>query len=143
MTKHFNKLFHEHSSLKEEENELSLGVTKAKEMSFVEITPQQIDRDKKFKSEARIDLMLLKLQQKTIRVAQDEVQDPPQSTDADSLGEISLRNKKNFSEAALHYRQTTAMKNYSRKNRSQNQTLDLFELNHNHDEQSYERVTLN
>ena len=143
MSKHFNKLFYEHPSSKEEENELSLGVTKAKEMSFVKISPQQIDQDKQLQSEARIDLMLLKLQQKPIPVAQDEVQDPPQSTDADSLGEISLRNKKNFSEAALHYRQITAIKNYSSKNRSQNQTLDLLELNHNHCEQSYERVTLN
>ena len=60
---------------------------------------------------------------------------------ADYQGEISLRNQKNFSEAALHYRQTITMKHSSIKNRSPNQTLDLFELNH--DEQSDERLTLN
>ena len=60
---------------------------------------------------------------------------------ADYQGKISLRNQKNFSEAALHYRQTITMKHSSIKNRSPNQTLDLFELNY--DEQSSERVTLN
>ncbi len=60
---------------------------------------------------------------------------------ADYQGEISLRNPKVFSEAALHYRQTMTMKHSSIKNRSPNQTLDLFELNH--DEQSDERLTLN
>ncbi len=60
---------------------------------------------------------------------------------ADYQEKVLLRNQKIFSETALHYRQTITMKNSSSKNRPQNRTLDLFELNHN--EQSNERLTLN